>query len=101
MKEGTYVAGQVERALHTDPRTHGLAIRLEVNDDDVVLRGQVGSDERRRLVAQVAEAQAPGLTVRNEVSVTGVLPPQVPEVLPLPEEIAPSRDVPPPHQASS
>lgn len=113
MRQDTYAAGQLERALHADPRTHELGIRVEVDDDDVVLHGQVASDERRRLVAQVAEEQAPLLTVRNEVSVTELLtvryevsvtellPPEVPEVLPLPEEIAPSREVPPPHQASS
>jgi len=101
MRQETYVAGQLERALHTDPRTHELGIRVEVNDDDVVLRGQVASDDRRRLVAQVAEEQAPPLTVRNEVSVMELLPPEVPEVVPLPEEIRPSREVPPPHQASS
>jgi hypothetical protein len=96
MRQDTYVAGQLERALHADPRTHELGIRVEVNDDDVVLHGQVTSDERRQLVAQVAEEHAPLLTVRNEVSVTELLPP---EVLPLPEEIVPSREVPPPHQA--
>lgn len=101
MKEDTYVAGQIERALHGDPRTHELGIRVEVNGADVVLRGEVASEERRRLVAQVAAEQAPGLTIRNKVSTTQVLPPEVPEVLPLPEEIVPSRDVPPPHQASS
>lgn len=101
MREDTYVAGQIERALHADPRTHELGIRVEVNDDDVVLRGQVASDERRRVVAEVAAEQAPLMTVRNEVSVTEVLPPEAPEVVPLPEEIVPSREVPPPHQASS
>ncbi|HEX7161811.1 MAG TPA: BON domain-containing protein [Trebonia sp.] len=101
MRHDTYLAGQLERALHADPRTHRLGIRVEVTDDDVVLHGQVASDERRRLVAQVADEQAPLLTVRNEVSVTEVLPPEVPEVIPLPEEIVPSREVPPPHQASS
>jgi hypothetical protein len=101
MRQDTYVAGQLERALHADPRTHELGIRVEVNDDDVVLHGQVASDDRWRLVAQVAEEQAPLLTVRNEVSVTGLLPPAVPEVVPLPEEIVPLREVPPPHQASS
>jgi osmotically-inducible protein OsmY len=75
MQEGTYVAGQVERALHADPRTHQFAIRVEVNDDDVVLHGQVGSEERRRLVTQVAEGRAPGLSVRNEVSVRKLAPP--------------------------
>ena len=100
MRQETYVAGQLERALHTDPRTHELGIRVEVSDDDMVLHGQVASADRRRLVAQVAEEQAPLLTVRNEVSVTE-LPPEVPEVLPLPDEIVPLREVPPPHQASS
>jgi hypothetical protein len=101
MREDTYVAGQIERALHADPRTHELGIRVEVDDEDVVLRGQVASDERRRFVAQVAEEQASGLTLRNEVSVTELLPPEVPEAVPLPEEIVPSRELPPPHQASS
>jgi len=101
MRQETYVAGQLERALRTDPRTHELGIRVEVSDDDMVLHGQVASADRRRLVAQVAEEQAPLLTVRNEVSVTELLPPEVPEVLPLPDEIVPSREVPPPHQASS
>ena len=101
MRQETYLAGQLERALHADPRTHELGIRVEVNDDDVVLHGQVASDDRRRLVAQVAMEQAPLLTVRNEVSVTELLPPEVPEVLPLPEEIVPSQEIPPPHQASS
>ncbi len=100
MQEDTYVAGQIERALHADPRTHELGIRVEVNDDDVVLHGRVASDEHRRLVAQVAEEQAAGLSIRNEVSMTEMLPSQVPEVLPLPEETMPSREVPPPHQAS-
>ena len=101
MKEDIYVAGQIERALREDPRTHELGVRVEVNGDDVVLRGQVASAERQRLIARVVEEQAPGLTIRNEVSVTEVLPPEAPEVLPLPEEIAPSKEVPPPHQALS
>ena len=101
MRQDTYVAGQLERALHADPRTHELGIRVGVSDDDVVLYGQVASDERRRLVAQVAEEQAPLLTVRNEVSVTELPSPEAPEGVPLPEEIVPSREVPPPRQASS
>ncbi|HWG02658.1 MAG TPA: BON domain-containing protein [Trebonia sp.] len=102
MTEDTYVAGQIERALGGDPRTHELGVRVEVNGDDVVLRGQVASAERQRLVARVAAEQAPGLRIRNEVTVTEVRPPEeVPEVLPLPEEAAPAREVPPPHGAMS
>ena len=101
MKEDTYVAGQVERALHGDPRTHELGIRVDVDAEGVALRGEVASEERRRLVAQVAAEQAPGLRIRNDVSVTQLRPPEVPEMLPLPEETAPAQEVLPPHQGSS
>jgi hypothetical protein len=100
MKEDIYVAGQLERALSGDPRTHELGIRVKVEGDVAVLRGQVASEERRQLITQVATAEAPGMTIRNEVSVTELRPPEVPEVLPLPEEVLP-REVPPPHQAPS
>lgn len=101
MKEDAYVAGQIERALHGDPRTHELGIRVKADGDDVVLHGQVASEERRRRVAQVAGEQAPGLTIRNEVSVTEVLPPEQPEVLESPGETASAQDVLPAHEASS
>lgn len=101
MKEAAYVAGQIERALHGDSRAHELGIRVEVEGDDVVLRGQVASADRRRRVAQIAAEQAPGLAIRNEVSVTEVLPPEGQEQLPLPGEPASSRHVPPRNGASS
>ncbi len=78
-----------------------LGVRVEVHGDGVVvLYGQVASAERRLLVARVAAEHAPGLTIRSEVTVTEVLPPDAPEVLPLPEELAPAPEVPPPHEAS-
>jgi hypothetical protein len=101
MKEDTYVAGQIERALHADPRTHELGVRVEVDGGELVLRGEVASEERRRLIAQVAGEQSSGMAIRDEVSVTPVLSAEAPEVLPLPEEVAPSEEVPPPHQALS
>lgn len=101
MKEDIYLAGQIERALHEDPRTHELGVRVEVDGDTVALRGQVATGQRRRLVGEVAAAAAPGLTIRNEVSVTNVQPPpETPEVLPLPEEIMPAREVLPPQEWS-
>ena len=65
------------------------------------LREQVASEERRQLVARIAGEQARGLTVRNEVSVTELLPPERPEVLECPGQVVPAQDVPPPHEASS
>jgi osmotically-inducible protein OsmY len=74
-RDGVYIAEQVERALAQDERTHELGVHVEVDGDAVVLRGEVAGAQRQRLVAQVAAEAAPGLAVRNEVSVTEVLPP--------------------------
>ncbi len=101
MKDDSYVAGQIERALHGDQRTHELGVRAEVDGDAVVLRGEVASEERRRLVADVAAEQlaaaeaARQLFIRNEVSVTEVLPPKEDtEVLPPKEPEAPEKAAP-------
>jgi osmotically-inducible protein OsmY len=76
MKDDTYVAGQVERALAEDPRTHELGVRAEVAGKAVILHGEVAGEERRRLVGEVAAQEVPELTVRNEVTVTEVMPPE-------------------------
>jgi osmotically-inducible protein OsmY len=73
--DDVYIAEQVERALAQDERTHELGVHVEVDGDAVVLRGEVAGAQRQQLVAQVAAEAAPGLAVRNEVSVTEVLPP--------------------------
>jgi osmotically-inducible protein OsmY len=78
--DDVYIAGQVERALAQDERTHELGVQVEVDGGVVVLRGEVAGDQRQRLVAQVAAEAAPGLPVRNEVSVTEVLPPDEVEI---------------------
>jgi hypothetical protein len=77
MTEDFYVAERIKRALAEDPRTHELAVRAEIEGDTVVvLRGEVAGAERQQLVAEVAAAAAPGMAVRNEVSVPEVLPPE-------------------------
>jgi hypothetical protein len=74
-----YQAARIERALAEDPRTHELGVRVEVESGLVYLRGEVAGGQRRSLVAEVARDTAPELPVRNEVSVTEVLPPAAPE----------------------
>jgi hypothetical protein len=71
--------GRIERALAEDPRTHELGIRVDVEDGLVCLRGEVTGESRRQAIAEVAREAAPELPVRNEVSVTEVLPPAAPE----------------------
>jgi len=73
--DDVYIAGQVERALAQDERTHELGVHIHIDEGAVVLRGEVAGEQRQRLVAQVAAEAAPGMAVRNEVSVTEVLSP--------------------------
>jgi BON domain len=94
MKDDSYVTGQIERALREDGAQEP-GVHVEVDGDTVILRGQVASVERRQFVARVAAAAAPGMTVRNELGVT-----EVPEMLLLPEEVMPAREVPPPQSFS-
>jgi osmotically-inducible protein OsmY len=70
-----YVAGRIEQALAEDQRTHELGIRVDVRGDVVHLRGEVAAERRRELVADVVREVAPGLSVRNEISVADVHPP--------------------------
>lgn len=70
-----YRAGRIERALAEDRRTHELGVCVEVERGVVYLRGEVAGERRRRLIGEVAREVAPELAVRNEVSVTEVLPP--------------------------
>ena len=78
LAEQQSLAGRLEQALTTDARTHELGVRVEVEGGIAYLRGEVGGSERRDLVGQVAQEAAPGIAVRNEVTVMEVLPPDPP-----------------------
>lgn len=73
------LAGRLEHALTTDPRTHELGVRVEVTGGVASLRGEVAGERRRALVAEVASEvlarEAPGVTLRNEVTLTEVRAP--------------------------
>lgn len=72
---GEYLAGRIERALAADPRTSELGVRAELEDDLVVLRGEVTAAERRAAIEQVVREVVPGCGLRNEVSVAELRPP--------------------------
>ncbi|MFJ2031835.1 BON domain-containing protein [Streptosporangium sp. NPDC087985] len=72
MEAPQYVAARVQRALAEDERTSELGIRVDIRGGQLFLRGQVSGAERRTLIAAVAEEAAPGLTVRNEITVMDV-----------------------------
>lgn len=76
-----YVAGRIERALAEDPRTHELGIHADVRGGMVYVRGEVAGERRRQLIGEVVRAVAPGLTIRNEVTVADIRPPGQEETL--------------------
>ncbi len=72
------LAGRLEHALATDPRTHELGVRVTVVDGVASLRGEVAGEQRRALVAEVAgdvlAKEAPEVALRNEVTLTEMRP---------------------------
>ncbi|MFI6450325.1 BON domain-containing protein [Streptosporangium amethystogenes] len=75
MEAPQYVAARVQRALAEDERTTELGVRVDVRNDQLYLRGQVTSADRRELIAKVAGEAAPGLAVHNEIDVVSVVEP--------------------------
>ncbi|WP_030913072.1 BON domain-containing protein [Streptosporangium amethystogenes] len=75
MEAPQYVAARVQGALAEDERTTELGVRVDVRNDQLYLRGQVTSADRRALIAKVAGEAAPGLVVHNEIDVVSVVEP--------------------------
>jgi hypothetical protein len=70
-----YVAARIKRRLAEDERGAELGIHVDVRGQEVFLRGQVNSEERRRQIADVAQEGEPGLRFHNEISVVQVRDP--------------------------
>jgi osmotically-inducible protein OsmY len=75
MEAPQYVAARVKSALAEDERISELGILVDIRGEQLFLRGQVADARRRALIADVAEEAAPGLTVRNEITVMDVRDP--------------------------
>jgi hypothetical protein len=70
--------GEIQHLLAEDGDIAELGIDAVSDGDEIVLRGQVTSFERRNLiVARVGEAN-PGRTVRSEITVPSAAPPEHP-----------------------
>ncbi|RAY11491.1 BON domain-containing protein [Actinomadura craniellae] len=74
-----YLAAHIQERLAE--RTHELGIRVDVRGEGVYLRGDVASEERRRLVEEVARTAAAGHRVHNEVTVIPVREPEGEETI--------------------
>ena len=68
-QEYQYLVGKLQEALATDSRVGAQDIRISIAHGRVHLTGQVPTDERRDAVQRITEEVAPGLDVRNEITV--------------------------------
>ena len=76
-----YVAARIKRKIAEDERCGELGIRVDVRGPEVFLRGQVGTEQRRTLVATVASEGEAGLRFHNEISVVEIRDPAEEETL--------------------
>ena len=71
-----YLIQRLQDALATDARTGELGLEVEATDDGLVVKGVVGSEERRAAILEVARDTVPEVPVSNETAVKQVRPPQ-------------------------
>jgi osmotically-inducible protein OsmY len=67
--EYQYLVGKLQEALATDARVGAQDIKINIAHGRVHLTGQVPTEERRDAVQRITEEVAPGLDVRNEITV--------------------------------
>ncbi|MEU1982878.1 BON domain-containing protein [Nocardia sp. NPDC019395] len=70
-----YLAAELHRALAEDPRTAEQGVRVRIRGGVVVLDGEVGTTQRRQLLADVVHDIAPELPIHNDVHVTATARP--------------------------
>jgi osmotically-inducible protein OsmY len=68
-----YLVGRIEEGLARE--LHELGVHAELRGGEVLLTGEVATEERRQLVAAVARGLAPGRGVRNATTVVQAPPP--------------------------
>src|SRR5262249_61914608 len=63
-------AAQVRQALATDPRANEPNLEVAVHGDEVVVRGQVTTESRRRAIEEVLHELVERQLLRCEIEVT-------------------------------
>ena len=77
----TYDAEHIRERLITDPRVSELDVQVQLAGAALVLTGNVATGDRRQTVAEVVAELAPGVEVRNDISVTSFDEPTDQEVV--------------------
>ncbi|OQS13019.1 BON domain-containing protein [Nocardia donostiensis] len=66
-----YLAAKLHRALAEDPRTSEQGVQVRIRGEVVVLDGEVGNAERRRMLEDVVRELLPDARIHNDVHITG------------------------------
>jgi osmotically-inducible protein OsmY len=64
-----YLIQHVREALAADERVAELGIDLEVHDEDVYVKGDVATPERRDAIEQVVRELVPDRKVHNQIGI--------------------------------
>lgn len=76
-----YDAEHIREQLIADPRVNALDVRVELTGSALLVTGNVATEERRTAIADVVTELAPGVEIRNDVSVTSFDEPTGQEVV--------------------
>lgn len=76
-----YTKGRIMEALTTDERIAEHDIKVLVNESDVVIKGEVFSNEQRNAVEEVIHNIAPHLDLKNHLHVRVLTPPDGTEAI--------------------
>lgn len=74
-----YLAAHIQDRL--TEQANELGLRVDVRGPIVYLRGEVASEEQRRMIEEIARNAAPGHQIRNELHVVAVHEPEGEETL--------------------
>lgn len=76
-----YDAEHIREALIHDERVSALDVQIRVSGPALVVTGNVPTEERRRAIGDVVAEMAPGVEIRNDVTVTDLSEPDGEEVV--------------------
>ena len=77
----SYDAEHIREQLIADPRVNALDVQVTLAGGALVVTGNATSEERRDLIGEVVADLAPGIEVRNDVSLIKFTEPTGQEVV--------------------
>jgi BON domain len=69
MTQPQYLVARLQTALAEDPRTAEQGVRVAVRGDQVVVSGDVATEQRRAEVSSLISEVAPDMAIHNDIRV--------------------------------